>query len=302
MRATTPVQSVSRFATRQIAFAVIIVIFAMGALALLAEALNSGGGTVYLAEIQPSSGGSAAGPSLVVAGYGSASVPAEFATMQLLITTIENGYGGPFPSSTSEDDATATPVSVEERVSGPIVDAMIAAGAPADGITLIASESFMASPYGNPDAVGFRLDVIIPTPDLATVAAVLNAAGQAASDDGYRMVQSGVAYGISDCGPLRQTAWENALADARRQATIQADLLGIEIGDLLYSNETARSDPQAAMDASTAFGRCAVAGVSTAFDLYGQITTGVSVPRFDPTTEPVATAYTSLTLGFEIKN
>lgn len=301
MQAGTAVRSLSRFATRQVILAIIVVVFAMAALAMLAEALNSGGGTVYLAEIQPSTGGGASVPSLAVVGYGSASAPAEYATIQFLFSNQENFYGGPINNSGSGDDSGATPEPVEEQASTPIVDAMVAAGAPEDGVSLVVSQSFTSSRYGPPDALWFRLDIVLPAPELEVVTAIVNAAGRAGAADGFRMVQSGVAYGVADCSPLRSAAWENAVADARARAVTQADLLGVEIGDLLVSNETAVGSAQAVVDASARNGSCA-AGDETLANILAQGPSDLSVPAFDPTAPAETSAYAHVTLAFEIKD
>lgn len=299
MKVDPAVRSLSRFATRQVVLAVIVVIFAMAALAMLAEALNGGGGTVYLAEIQPSSGGAAGVPSLVVSGYGSASAQAEYATLQFQFSNFDNGYMGTYNNSTT-DDSPATPVAVEVEASNPIIDAMVSAGAPKDGVALVVSESFVANPYGAPDAIGFRLDVILPSPTLETVLAIVNAAGQTGSEGGYRMVQSGVAYGLADCGPLRTAAWEAAVADARARAAEQAAMLGVETGDLVFSNETILGDARALVESSARNGGCSASNEATQLEIYGQGSASISVPPFDPVAPPETRAYAQVTLGFEI--
>lgn len=301
MQAGTVVRSASRFATRQVVLAIIVVIFAMAALAMLAEALNGGGGTVYLAEIQPSSGGAASVPSLVVTGYGAASAPAEFATMQFFFVNQDSYYGGPFNGSSSQD-AEATPVAIEVQVSGPIIDAMVAAGAPADDVTLVASESFATGQFGPVESIGFRLDVTLREPALDTITAIVNAAGQAGGEGGYLMAQSGVAYGVADCGPLRTAAWETAVADARSRAAQQATLLGVETGDLVFSNEATQGDVRGLVDASLRNGSCAAPANGSFLDIYGRGSPSLTVPPFDPTAAPETSAYAQVTLGFAIES
>ena len=63
-------RGLSRFATLRVAMAVVIVLGAMAGLALLAEAMNSGGGTVYLADLRQAESGAAGVPSLSVVGLG----------------------------------------------------------------------------------------------------------------------------------------------------------------------------------------------------------------------------------------
>ena len=71
MASASMTRSLPRWATRQLLLAIVVVAAAMVGLALLAEAMSGGGGTVYLAQIEPG-GATSSVPSLVAVGYGEA--------------------------------------------------------------------------------------------------------------------------------------------------------------------------------------------------------------------------------------
>ena len=85
MRTAPVVKTPTRIPVRPILLAVVVVGLAMAGLALLAEAMSGGGGTVYLANINSGSKAAVAQPNIEVVGYGVAAAPAERAVIQILI-------------------------------------------------------------------------------------------------------------------------------------------------------------------------------------------------------------------------
>src|SRR5215213_9386871 len=85
MRTAPVVKTTRRLPARTILLALVVVGLAMAGLALLAEAMSGGGGTVYLANINSGSKGAVAQPNIEVVGYGVAKGPAERAVLQMLI-------------------------------------------------------------------------------------------------------------------------------------------------------------------------------------------------------------------------
>lgn len=292
MQAGSVVRTFSRFATRQVLLAIIAVAAAMVALALLAEAMNGGGGAVYLAQIdadqQP--GGV---PSLVAVGYGTATVPAETALLQLLVSNGVQFDGGYVPPA----EPGATPGAREQEAANPIVEAIAESGVPRDSIHVVISSAFGVSPYGNPEAVTFRIDITLREPDLETLNATVNAAAQAARQDGYSLAAVGALYGVTDCGAVQSQAWEAAVANARASAEHQAEILNVKLGDLLASHE-ALAEPVPATGMAEISGACTNTDAAEAMNPYLEIE--LTTPRFEPNRDPVAFASARVSLAFEI--
>lgn len=294
MQAGTAVRSLSRFATRQVVLAVLVVVFAMGALALLAEALNSGGGTVYLAEIQSSSRAPGSAPSLVAIGYGSATAPADTGSMQFLLSNSDGfGGGGPYMQPTPG----ATHGAAEREAAAPLVEAIVAAGIPREAIRVVTSAAYGMSDYGMPMGMTFRIDVEIGAPDLESVNSIVDTVAQIAEEHGVHLVTVGAGYRVNDCAALRAQAWETAVTDARARASSQAALLEVELGDLLLSQETP-------IDRDRLDGASITASVcsdgQTSSGRFGYQSASPSLPLFDPTGAPTVFADVQVSLAFEI--
>lgn len=292
MATASTARSMPRVATRGVLLAVVVVLSAMVALALLVEALTSGeGGTVYLAEIQPSVGRPGSAPSLVVVGYGSASVPAERARVQLLFISGDGFYGGP---GGHVPTAGATPGAAEQEAAAPIMAALLGAGIPETAIEVVTSGTFTARYYGGSGSQIFRIDLDLANPDHAVLTAAIDLAAQAALENGLYLFQTGAVYGVADCGPLRTEAWDAAVADARSRAAVQAARLGVELGDLLVSQEVVGDSP---VGQERTGGCTPIAGPS------GELGPGsatVTLPPFDPVAPPLATVNAQVSLAFEI--
>ena len=285
-------RSVPRLVARQVLLAVVVIALAMVGLALLAEVLSDGGGTVYLAEIQPAAG-TAGVPGLVAVGYGQASAPAETAQVQLVVSL---GGDESFGNVSFAPTAGATPGAAERQAAAPVVDAIVATGVPAEAVQVVTSAAFGSEFFG-PGTPTFRIDVTLQTPSLEAIARLVDAAGQTARANGLLLLQVGAGYAVADCAQLRSAAWQAAVADARSRATAQAELLEVELGDLLVSQETAAGAP-GLLGIETPPGACSPVQQQAAFFNAGTIT--ITVPPFDPTAEPVSTAYSQVSLAFEI--
>jgi hypothetical protein len=284
-------RSFQRLAARQILLAVVVIALAMVGLALLAEVLSDGGGTVYLAEIQPAAG-TAGVPSLVAVGYGQASSPAETARVQLLVSLGDESFGSVSLAPTAD----ATPGAAQRQAAQPVVDAIVATGVTAEAVEVVTSPAFSSGIFG-PGTPTFRVDVTLQNPNLEAIARLVDAAGQEAAANGLILVQVGAGYAVADCGPLRSAAWQAAVADARTRATAQAGVLDVELGELLVSQETAAAAP-GLLGIQTPPGACAA--VQEQATIFSAGTTTITVPPFDPTAEPIATAYVQVSLAFEI--
>lgn len=285
-------RSLQRLVARQVLLAIVVVALAMVGLALLAELLSDGGGTVYLAEIQPAAG-TAGVPSLVAVGYGRASAPAETAQVQVVLGIDNESFGGASFSPTPA----ATPGAAERGAAAPVVDAIVATGVPEVAVRVVTSPALGPRIFDG-DVETFRIDVTLDAPSLEAIVGLIDAAGQAAAANDLIFWQAGVGYAVADCGPLRSAAWQAAVDDARARATAQAELLGVELGDLLVSQELATGGAPEVLGIQTPPGACSP--VQQQGDLFNVGTVTITVPPFDPTAEPVATAYAQVNLAFEI--
>ena len=293
-------RGLSRFATLRVAMALVIVLGAMAGLALLAEAMNSGGGTVYLADLRQTGTGATGVPSLSVVGLGRATAPAEHATIQLMYAVGPNDFLNS-PGNPRSQEGTPDPSGEAEAAAQPIVAAIIAAGAPADSVSVVISAGFATNIYSPiSDSVAFRIDIVLPRPRQEVVASIIAAAQSAGYEMNLRLSPIGVAYGVADCAPLHAAAWEAAVADAELRAAAQAERLGVRIGGVVAASETATGDTQARLDAETRMGSCTV-GEQAALDPYNPIRGAVNAPPFDPTLPAEAVAVASVTVSYAIE-
>jgi uncharacterized protein YggE len=228
-------------------------------------------------------------PGISVTGQGRASAAAETATIAIMLSSGEY-YKDP---AMMEGEATASPTppaSPEEAVQ-PVIDALVAAGIPeADIEIIIDPSSLYASSYGGPSMVTLRFTITTPTTD--RIMELLQTATTAATDAGLWVNMTNALYGVADCATLERGAREDAIADARDQATIQAELLDVSLGDVIASRDDV-------------YGAMVYAGIShintcTLDTSDGSMASVYSAPAFDPSAEPSVTVTRNIELTFEI--
>jgi uncharacterized protein YggE len=230
---------------------------------------------------------------ITVAGYGEATAPAASVDVQILITRGEN-YGGP-PARPKRG---VEPGAEEREQAAPVVAALVAKGLAESAISVKVSPIFESAFYGPGGPAVARLDFSIDKPDMAKLTELVAAAGSAASDQDLSIGQVGARLHATDCPGLERQAREAAIEEARASANIQADLLGVKLGDV-----TASSD----MPVSSIFG-VNYAGVSvdpggcappqqSALGIAGL---SVSFPAFDSTEELEVEVYSQVMLTFAV--
>ncbi|MEA2586203.1 MAG: hypothetical protein QOF33_4288, partial [Thermomicrobiales bacterium] len=168
----------------------------------------------------------AASTGITVIGYGEASAPAESGTLQLLLTRGEF-YGGP-PAPPRPGDV---PGAEERRLAAPIVQAVVAKGIAESAVTVVVLPILGSAAYGPGGPAVARIDVALERPDLTTVTELISAASVAATEEALVLGQVGAAYEVADCAALDRSARQAAIEDARARAEVQADLLGVTLGD-----------------------------------------------------------------------
>jgi hypothetical protein len=178
---------------------------------------------------------------ILVTGTGAATAPAETARIQFSIATYYDPAmsGMPMPM----DDTSGTPkagmsepavvagtpiVALSEEDLAPVVEAIVAAGAPEDAITIHTGPA-VGGFYG-PGAPSYALiELLVPDPTLELMNAIIKAGNEASV--GFLAVQQvGVEYNVADCAPLFEAARQAAFDDARARAEALVPHIGASVG------------------------------------------------------------------------
>lgn len=229
-------------------------------------------------------------PGITVLGTGSASAPAETAIVVLML-----GQGFYEEKMPPVESPGGTPgVSMDEAVA-PVIAALVDAGVPEADIEILTNAySGDYGPYGNPMTSTLRFDLTSPTTE--QIAGILDAAVPAAIEAGLFVNMTGAIYGVADCATLERQAREASIANGRERASLQAELLGVSLGDVTAS----RDDIYGAMMYSGIYaGAVRTSSCSPGFSEQGTSALYGAAP-FDPNmpAEVTVMAYTELT--FEI--
>jgi uncharacterized protein YggE len=283
------VRSPPRLSIRPFLTGAVVVALAIGGLALLSEAFASGGQTVYLANIEPGGKNFPTQPSIVVTGSGGATAPAERATIQLLIVRTAP-FSQDFASETAAPAASGSAVTI-----APVIDAIQAVGVEEGAIQVVSSPSLISVCTSSAKCSAVRVDITVDHPKLDLLNTIVNAAGEAAGTQELTVQDVGVGYTIANCHPLHDQARAAAATDARTRAQAQATVLGVSLGPLVVSTETAPLEPD---DANG----CAPSHGSTDDAWWTPGSVGLTVPSFDPQAAPAVTATLQVTLAFAIGN
>jgi uncharacterized protein YggE len=231
-------------------------------------------------------------PGITVVGLGEASAPAETATIVIMLGA---GYDYKDPAAMEKPGIWPSSGASAEDSVGPVIDALVAAGVPAEEIELVSNPySGDYGPYGGPTQATLRFTLTDPTTE--RISEVLDAALAAAMDAGMFVNMTSALYGVADCAQLVREARGAAIEDARGQAGLQAELLDVSLGDVTAS----RDNPINAMAysgvyaGSPVFNSCTLGGeVDTINALY-------SAPPFDPSVAPEVSIQATTELTFEI--
>jgi uncharacterized protein YggE len=292
MRNAPAVKAPIRLPFRPILLAVVVVGLAMAGLALLAEAMSGGGGTVYLANINSGSKGAVAQPIVEVVGYGVASAPAERALVQLLI--VRDSPFGDDAQPTATGTASTTPEPGRSRNSlAPLIDSLMAIGVNEEDVYVLTSPSLISVCNNYSRCSSARLDVIVDQPTLDRINAIVNALGTEAAQSGMTVQDVGVGYSVADCTALTRKARELATTDAKKRADDQAEVLGVSLGKLLVSSEEAPASPRDATG-------CSIYQSTFGDSWWTAGSSGLTVPVFNPSAPAEATVTVEVSLAYAI--
>jgi uncharacterized protein YggE len=236
--------------------------------------------------------------SITTIGYGRAAVPAETVEMQLVLSTQE-AYGSPFPRLGPDDTLGEAELTAAE----PVVQALVGAGVPEEDVQVLTSPALTA--FGGQGGRGvYRLDLSLEGPDLNLdrLNELVNAAGQAAAEEGQILSFVGARFRVADCGPVRQESRQAANEDALTRAEEQAELMGVELGPQLRSVDGTAAAGSSEFAAYAGILPASIGGCDPATDTdvsFGPGTT-ITVPTFDPTAPAEVEVYTQLTATYAI--
>lgn len=228
-------------------------------------------------------------PGITVQGTGTATAPAEIATVVLVL--IDDQVFMPMDGGMMPEPESTPDLSPQERAQ-PVIDALVNAGVPPADIELLLNPfSTEWGPYGGPISINLRFTIQNPTPD--ALATLLDPALTAATDAGLHTNMTGVLYGVSDCASLQREAMANAIADGHAAAEEQAALLDVKLGDLTAS----RVDPYAAL----MFGGYQQVNACMPIMVAPGLSSIWSVPPFDPAAPAEVTIQANIELTFEME-
>jgi uncharacterized protein YggE len=230
-------------------------------------------------------------PGITVLGVGQASVPAETATIVMMLGT--NAYYKEDPSMMEQ--ASPTPQPSPEEAAAPVIAALVAAGVPETDITLV-SNPFTGDygPGGGPTS--FTIVFTMASPTSTGISDVLIAGIDAARAEGLYVNMTSALYGVADCAALERQARQAAIAHAREQATVQAELLDVSLGDVIAS----RDDAYGPIAYSGVYGGISQLNTCSLGDNADVINVLYSAPAFDPGVEPTVSLSAYIELTFDI--
>lgn len=208
-------------------------------------------------------------------GYGLATGTAAAANLQFLITRGDF-YGGPQQAPQVE----ATPGAEARALTEPIAEAV-------EGVE---SVEVIVSPvqtqyYGRfGDAVA-RIDVRLTEPDLASLTSLLYDVTGAAAEERLFVGYVGASYEAADCDTLEREARQSAIEDARGRAEIQAELLEVELGNVIGSADIDAYSGIQFGPYGTIAGPSGGCNPIAPTGLGGESAPAVTFPPFDPTSQ-----------------
>jgi uncharacterized protein YggE len=235
---------------------------------------------VAAAQPTPASGPT---PSIAVIGFGEAEVPADTAILQFFLSLSD-----PFSGPPSRPRPGVEPGSEERGAVAPVVDLIVSKGVNEEDVQITTSLA-LTGPYGPNGSSSVHLEFPVAEPTQDELNQLVDAVGQAAGDQGLFLGLVGATYEVADCAPVRRAAREAAVDDARAQAQVQAELLGVELGDVTASSDV----PVASLSPYIAANNCEPVASSP-------VGSGITLSPFDPTAGPVVEIYRQVMVTFAI--
>lgn len=166
-----------------------------------------------------------------VQGYGTATAPADAATLQFFVVAGEGFYPKPVePPPPSEP--LPQPAALSEADLQPLIDAIKAQGIADADIEVVINPVYYYDIY-SPGSANINVNVT----DLNKVDAIVDAVQAADAAAGLVAVQGvNVLYSVSDCATLEREAMIASVEDARDRAQVLASVLGVGVGNVVFAS------------------------------------------------------------------
>ena len=237
---------------------------------------------VAAAQATPANG---TAPSIAVIGFGEAEVPADTAILQFFLSLSD-----PFSGPPARPRPGVEPGSQEREAVAPVVDLIVSNGVNQADVQITTSLA-LTGPYGPNSSSAVLVEFPVSGPAQEELNQLVDDVGQAAGDQGLFLTLVGATYEVDDCAPVRRAAREAAVEDARAQAQVQAEILGVDLGEVINSSDV----PVTTLSQYPGPGNSCEPVASA--DFVGSIMVG----SFDPTTEPVVEIYRQVMVTFAIE-
>ncbi len=226
---------------------------------------------------------------ITVIGYGKSTAPAETAEIQMVASLQE--FGGPRPP-----DPDATPGAQERESVAAMVEGLQDVGVTEEDIGVVVGPVIGAF-YGPGGPGVARVDVAVDAPTQERIVELINAGTVGAAEENLVLGLIGVGYAVADCIPLERDAREAAFNDARARAEVQAELMGVSLGEAVAASDVPINYAQSI---SAYYGPTTPTQVPCSPPAPAP-TSGspVSVPPFDPTDGAEVNVYAQVAITFE---
>jgi uncharacterized protein YggE len=226
---------------------------------------------------------------ITVIGYGQASAAAETALIQLVVGRED--YGAP-----RAPNPNVKPGAEELEAVSPVVASLEAAQVPADAIQVIVSPT-ISNFYGPGGRGVARIEIDLDSPTQERIVELIDTAIVGAAENGLVLSLIGVSYSLSDCTTLEREARETALSDARSRGELQAELMGLVLGDPVGATDI----PVNHSDAFNAYLGLYTPTQFACAPPVPPLNSGspLSTPPFDPTAAAEVSVYAQVSIVFD---
>ena len=226
---------------------------------------------------------------ITVIGYGKSTAPAESAEIQMVATQEE--FGPP-----RAPDPEATPGAQERESVASMVQSLQDAGVAEDDIGVVVGP-VIGGFYGPGGPGVARVDVAVDAPTQELITELINAGTVGAAEENLVLNLIGVGYAVADCAPLERDAREAAFNDARARAELQAELMGVSLGEAVAASDVPLNFAESI---SAYYGALTPSQIPCSPPAPAP-TSGspVSVPPFDPTDGAEVNVYAQIAVTFE---
>lgn len=189
---------------------------------------------LILAPASSAQTGSIVPGTITVMAEGTASAPAEQASVVITIGSDGNVWIDPMDPAAIMPDGTATPDEINVT---PIIDEIVAFGIPVNDIEVVNSP-FMGEWGAGMIAEPVSLLIMVDQPTVEGLSDLLEVTRTAAHAEGLFVNNFGVMYSVENCRALRSQARTNAVENARQEAEDQAAALDVTIGNVSASRDS----------------------------------------------------------------